>query len=421
MIFYRLLLTLAGPAVALFLLSRLWRGETWADLVQRLGRGKGVSGAIWIHGASNGELQSGKVLIERLRAARPDVSIVVTCNTLSARKMVNDWAFGGVSARLAPIDYRFALSAFRKSWTPRALVILENEIWPNRIVTEAAPMFCVAARMSERSAKKWGHFVKLARRVLGHFVQLSPQDVNSGERFVALGLPPESLGSPINLKALVSLPPPDALELDQFQKRFDRPATVLAASTHEGEEQVVIEAFHIVRKTLPDARLIIAPRHPRRALEVRQLIEGAGFSVAQRSRNEQEKSDVYLADTLGEMSLWFSLAGTVFVGGSLGDRGGHTPYEPVQHRCFVLHGPDVANFREPYAILDSSGVGQQVRTAADMATQIIEFSSKTSDPTTEKLFSDVQFTLGGDGKSLEDLVAQILKHLPIQGLGPHAP
>ena len=155
MIVYRLLLTLFAPVLAVVMLLRLLRGlESRADLVQRLGRCDGPAGAIWLHGASNGELTSAKALIGVLRGRFAQTPIHVTCNTVTARQMVKGWAMPGVSAQLAPFDYRWILARFRKVLRPNCLIVLENELWPNRVVTGAEPAIFIAARLSDRSARR---------------------------------------------------------------------------------------------------------------------------------------------------------------------------------------------------------------------------------------------------------------------------
>ncbi len=371
---YRLLLTCAAPVLALLALWRNLRGrESLGDLGQRLGGGAaGGPGAIWVHGASNGELASARVLIEALSLAFPDRALVVTSNTLTARAMVQRWGLERVTARLAPVDLRPALARFRAHWRPAALIVLENEIWPNRIATAGHPVLVVAARMTEASAARWRRARFLTARLLPRIARLYPQDARSGERFVALGLPRDRLGRIVSLKAGVALAEPPARALAALAAHFDRPRTILAASTHQGEEALVIEAFATLRQTHPDLRLILAPRHPDRGAEVAALLQAAGLDHATRSEGQQPKpgAPAYLADTLGEMPLWYALAGIAVIGGSFAGRGGHTPFEPAQAGCALIHGPDTANFADSYAALAGAGAAVCVGDAVGLATAI---------------------------------------------------
>lgn len=353
---YRLLMALIGPVVIAALLLRVLRGrEGLSDLNERLGGGGPSSqDTLWVHGASNGELTSARSLVTEIQAALPDRAIVLTANTLSGRALVQSWALPGVAARLAPLDLRWVLGRFRGRHRPVGLVTLENELWPNRFATQTGPVLCVGARISTLSARRWPR--GLAAGMLSRVRLLVPQDAASGPRFLHMGLPPEALAAPVPLKASVQVPAPDPETLRRLSARFDRAETVLAASTHEGEEAQVLDAFQQARQTRPALHLILAPRHPPRAEAVRALAEARGLHVARHSRLEDPAgADVYLMDALGEMALCYSLASVTFVGGSLVPKGGHTPFEPAQFGSAILHGPHVDNFVEAYEALDANG------------------------------------------------------------------
>ncbi|MDF0600085.1 glycosyltransferase N-terminal domain-containing protein [Psychromarinibacter sp. C21-152] len=355
---YRLFLALAAPLALLRLWLRRLRGrDSAADLAQRLGRGSGTPGAIWLHGASNGELASARPLIAALLHTVPDTPLVVTANTASGRALVAGWGLPRVTARLAPLDTRAALRRFRRAWRPRLLIVMENELWPNRLATAREPVACIGARMSARSFRRWHRFPRTAARLLRHIAYLAPQDAESARHFAALGLPEDRLGPTGTLKSAVDLPAPDPETLAALARTLPRETTILAASTHEGEEEQVLRAFAHAHRRDPARRLILAPRHPARGATIASLIDKAGFVFARRSACETPGPDtaVYLADTLGEMPLWYALAGVTFVGGSLVPRGGHTPFEPAAAGSAILHGPDTANFAAPYAALDAAG------------------------------------------------------------------
>jgi len=325
MLLYRLLLTLFSPIVlGAFLLRLLRRQEALEDLKQRLGGGAGERRAIWVHGASVG-------------------------NTVSARDAAQRWGIENVIVRLAPLDAAWIVRRFLKNWQPCVLVNLESEIWPNRIRLSTAPNIFVAARLSHRSARIWAMFPKFSRQVFSKIDFLWAQDWQSGKRFEELGLQKGNRGSDISLKSNVALPAVDPEELAQVSRYFDRDFTFMAASTHEGEDLTILDA---VSQMQGKWRLILAPRHPKRASDIRRLAENLGLSVAQRSLNEIPDKDVYIVDTFGEMSLWYSLSSVTFVGASLVKRNGHTPFEPIQFGSAVLHGPHVENFAQIYALLD---------------------------------------------------------------------
>lgn len=363
MLFYRLLLTLAAPWFA----WRLWRdGDAAAR--QRLGGESGGArrGAVlWLHGASNGELTAARPLIDALLARDPRLTLLVTCNTVTGHDMVYDWDLEQVEPRLAPLDYRLVLQRFIGDWQPEALILIENELWPNRMAMMAAktrPVVVVSARMSARSAAVWRRIPGLARRVMGTIAFLSAQDSASEARFRALGLAPDRIGAALNLKHDTTAGSFDNAEKARLARVFRRGDTVLAASTHEGEEAGLLRGFRAALDTRPGLKLILAPRHPRRSGEIAALIAKEGLRFATRSKNEEPgpATQVYLADTMGEMPLWYELAGTAFVGGSLAPRGGHTPFEPAAHGCALLHGPHLENFAETYAALQREGASRLV-------------------------------------------------------------
>ena len=256
---------------------------------------------------------------------------------------------------------------FLGHWRPDLAVWIESELWP-RLVFETArrgvPMALVNARLSARSLRRWARLPGMARRLLGSFRAVLAQDEETVAGLAALGVCARFAG---NLKALVELPGCDAAELAAIRAALgDRPVW-LAASTHAGEEAQVIRAQMDLRAE-GGPLLILAPRHPERGDEVAQLLSLAELSFARRSAGgvPDAQTDVWLADTLGEMGLWYRLAPVAFVGGSLVPAGGHTPFEPVQLGAAVLHGPHVANFAPAYAALDAGrrrGRGRRGRRA----------------------------------------------------------
>lgn len=352
---YRLILRFLFPALLGVALWQRLTGRTGAGaLAERMGLG-GQPVDLWLHGASNGELASARWLVERVIAARPGLRMVVTCNTGTARAMVAGWNLPGVAARLAPFDTPGAVGRFIAGWQPRTLILLENELWPERIARMAGrgPVILLGARMSERSALRWGRRAPgILRAVLGGVTLASAQDAASEARLVTLGLPASSLGPRLMLKARAAAAPPVALP---FSPPHPRARILLAASTHEGEEAVVLAAFAASRATFD--LLILAPRHPRRSAAIATLIAAGGLPYATRSAGETPGPEVavYLADTLGEMPNWYAMAGATVIGGSFAARGGHTPFEPAAHGSAILHGPSVHNFTEVFALLDSGG------------------------------------------------------------------
>nr|WP_255670813.1 glycosyltransferase N-terminal domain-containing protein [Cognatishimia sp. F0-27] len=328
----------------------------------RLGLGPAVRGRhVWLHGASNGELTAFKPVLLALHAARPDLHWLITSNSRTATALVESWGLERVTARPAPFDLGWATRRIMRSWSVTALMSLESEIWPHRVLHCPGPVLQIAARMKPGTARAWRRLPRLAKAVLRRVDWASAQDTASRDALLALGLRPESAGPVIDLKAFYD--PPDTTPDPVLRAAFPREDTWLAASTHEGDEAFVLDAHSALRQRAPGQKLVLAPRHPTRGAEIRAMIEARGLTVAQRSRDEPpEDCDVYLADTMGEMALWYQLCGRVFIAGTLSDRGGHTPYEPAAFGCALLHGPDDANFQPAFARLRDAAASVEVHT-----------------------------------------------------------
>ncbi|RLL71372.1 3-deoxy-D-manno-octulosonic acid transferase [Paenirhodobacter hankyongi] len=362
---YRLLLSLALPVLLIRLGLRALRGaEPAAALAERLGGGApSAPGAIWLHAASNGELISAQPLIAALFAARPGLRLVVTTNTVTARAMALGWGDERITVRAAPLDTRWALARFLARHRPAALIVVENELWPNRLLGCAArglPVLAIGARMSARSARRWRK-TGLGPRLMRAVTALSAQDPASEAEFRALGLPARATLPIVNLKTAVRLPEPDV------SLGWPRETTLLAASTHEGEEEIVLDAFARARTANPSLRLILAPRHPRRGPEIARLITARGLAFATRSTGAPATAPVLLADTMGEMTNWYAAAGICFIGGTLAPKGGHTPFEPAAQGCALLHGPSVFNHGDAFAALDAARGAIRVEDADSLA------------------------------------------------------
>jgi 3-deoxy-D-manno-octulosonic-acid transferase len=346
-ILYRILMLLALPVL-------LVRAALAGGLRERLAFGPLPKGRVWVHGASVGELASVRGLVARL--AGP---VMLTCNTVAARDLAAGWGLPGVTVRLAPLDTLGASGRVLRRTGARALVTVESELWPARLAAchrAGVPVAVVGARLSARSARGWGRWPALARAVLGPVAFLSPQDAASGQRFAALGVPAARVGPVVNLKAFVAATAAGAGPLPRAE-------VLLAASTHEGEEALVLDAR-------PGwARLVIlAPRHVERGDEVAALLAARGLDFGRRTRGDAPGgAPVYLADTLGEMAGWYAMAGVTVIGGTFSPRGGHTPFEPAAAGSAIVHGPDVANFAEPFARLAEAGGAVAVADAAGLA------------------------------------------------------
>lgn len=338
-------------------------GALWRERLALTGPAPNTAsqpGGIWLHAASVGELTSARVLIDALAEA---FAVTITTNSRTGRDLA---MATGLPCALAPLDVPQAVGRFLDRVRPAVLVTVENELWPNRsrlAARRGVAQVVVGARISERSARRWARIPAMIAPMLARIDALSAQDQASEARLLALGLSPSALTPRLNLKLL------EPSLVQPGPEGPDRAATILLASTHEGEDEILLDAWQAARQSRPHLRLIIAPRHPRRGDALSGLLRGRGIAHARRSQGGTADAPVLLADTLGEMALWYAAAGICVIGGSFVDHGGHTPWEPAARRCAIVHGPHVANQAEAFADLAQAG-GAEGCTAPDLAAMV---------------------------------------------------
>jgi 3-deoxy-D-manno-octulosonic-acid transferase len=375
---YRALTTLLGPLVSLYLLRRLARGKE--DRV-RFAERRGVAslprpeGAlVWIHAASIGEAVSMLALIDRLTEERPTLSVLVTTGTVtSARLLAARLPPGRAFHQYIPVDRMASVRRFLDHWRPDLALWVESELWPNLVTESQAreiPLLLINGRMSQQSFETWRRWPRLIGPVIGAFDLCLAQDMVQAERLRQLGARRALCVG--NLKAAAGPLPVSEAELAKLAAQAAGRPLWLAASTHEGEEQVAAAAHRALKARWPDLLGIIVPRHPARASAVAALLREQGLSVARRSLAEPitAATDIYLGDTLGELGLFYRLAGIAFVGGSLVPRGGHNPLEAALLDCAVLHGPDMSNCAGIARDLAAAGAAVTVRDAAELAAAV---------------------------------------------------
>ncbi len=362
---YRYGLYLGEPAIAGLLAWRSRRGkEDPGRLRERRGlpgRARPVGHLVWMHGASIGEALSLVGLIEGMIAR--GCSVLVTTGTRSAADLLSKRLPAGAVHQYMPLDAPRWVERFLAHWRPDLAIVAESEIWPNTIVSlhrRGIPLVLVNGRMSERSFKGWARSPDTARALLARIAICLAQTREDGERFARLGAPRISVVG--NLKYDSAVPPADAQQLAYLGDMIgDRPVWV-AASTHPGEDEVVARVHARLKARFPRLLTVIVPRHPRRGEEVARIAAAAGLRVSRRAKGGRPlpSVDFYLADTVGELGLFYRLCPLVFLGGSLVPHGGQNPIEPVRLESAVLHGPHVHNFHEPYGALDAGGGARSV-------------------------------------------------------------
>jgi 3-deoxy-D-manno-octulosonic-acid transferase len=358
--FYRLASGAAAPALAPRLLTwRLKRGkENPTRLAERYGeaslpRPRGP--LIWVHGASVGEMLAVIPLIERLRAKH--FAVLMTSGTVTSAALAEQRLPHGALHQFIPLDAPRFVGRFLDHWRPDLALFVESDLWPNLIVDCAdrnIPMILLNGRVSERSFKRWRILPRAIAALLGRFELCLAQSNADAQRYGALGAPHiRSIG---NLKLDVPAPPADPPTLSKLTGIVVTRSVIAAASTHPSEEDEIIAAHRRLRDKYPRLLTIIAPRHPERGPKIAEAAKGAGLTVALRSQDDLPKpeTDVFIADTLGELGLIYRLAPIVFMGGSLVSRGGQNPIEAIRLGAAIVHGPHVWNFAEIYESLDAA-------------------------------------------------------------------
>jgi len=309
---------------------------------------------VWIHGASVGESQSVLRLIRRLLDENPGLSVLVTTGTVTSANLLHERLPARAIHQYVPLDLPGATARFIRHWRPDLAIWVESELWPNLIGEMAAtgkPMAILNGRMSERSFNRWRRFPATAERVLASFSLVLAQNDEADDRFLRLGAPAvETLG---NLKYAADLLPVDDDALATLATQIGQRPHWLAASIHPGEDIAIAPALSGLSAAHPRLLTIIVPRHPARAEEMAAEFMHHGLGVAFRSRGEPitAGTDIYLADTMGELGLFYSLPGPVFVGGSLVRHGGQNVLEPARFGRCLLTGPYSWNFSDVIADL----------------------------------------------------------------------
>ncbi len=362
---YRGLASMATPVARIVLASRLRRGK---EHPQRLPERRGESGIprpsgplIWAHGASVGEMLAVIPLVEGLRAR--NFHVLVTSGTLTSARLAERRLPDGVIHQFIPLDAPRYAARFLDHWQPNLALLAESDLWPNLIVDATArniPLILVNGRLSERSFTRWRYLPHTISALLSRFDLCLTQSEPDAERYAELGAPRVSMTG--NLKLDVPAPPVDAGKLSAMRAVIRRRPVIAAASTHPGEEAAIIDAHRRLRQSFPDLLTVIAPRHPERGAGVVEIATAAGLNAIARSRGllPDRGTDVYVADTIGELGLVYRLAPIVFMGGSLVKHGGQNPIEAAKLGAAILHGPHVWNFNDIYSALDEAHGAEEV-------------------------------------------------------------
>jgi 3-deoxy-D-manno-octulosonic-acid transferase len=372
---YRKLSSAVLPLAPALIKRRLKQGK---EDPARVGERRGVSTdirphgpLIWIHGASVGEVLAAAALIERLRAL--NLRILLTSGTVTSATIVAKRFPADIIHQYVPYDSPRYVGRFLDHWRPSLALFIESDLWPNLILSSAArrlPMVLINGRMSQRSFPRWSRMSGTISALLGKFEVCLAQSRVDGERFAALGS--RNVITTGNLKLDVAAPPADSARLERLMSVTRGRPIIVAASTHPGEEEILLEAHRTLAGFFPSLLTVIVPRHADRGEAIARTIEDSGLHAGLRSREELPTAitDIYVADTMGELGLFYRLAPVVFMGGSLVPHGGQNPIEAVKLGASIVHGPHVFNFTDVYEALDRAGGARQADTREALVKQL---------------------------------------------------
>jgi 3-deoxy-D-manno-octulosonic-acid transferase len=414
---YGVVTRLLEPLAPRLLDGRARRGkEDAARVDERLGVAsvaRPAGALIWLHGVSVGETLSLLPLVDRIRRERPDMTVLVTSGTVTSAQLLARRLPADVIHQYAPVDGPQAVAAFLDHWRPSLGVMVESELWPNLLLAAKArgvKLALVSARITQKAADGWARFPGAARRVLAAFDRILPQDDASAGRLEALGA---RIDGRANLKLAGEAPPHDAAAFTAMSAAVGDRAVIVAASTHPGEEAAIVRALD---RLTGRVCLILVPRHPERGPGVAAALEAEGWRLAVRSRGQtlDGGTDLYLADTLGEMGLFLRLADVVVMGGSFNAAvgqppvGGHNPLEPARLGKPAFTGPDMTNWAAVTEMLTAGGGLRVVETPEALPEAIAPL---LTDPATAKRMGEAGRRTAAEAGAVVDQVMAALAPL----------
>lgn len=373
-------------ALPYIFLRLAWRGhrnpgywERWGERFGRIAALPEDQPTLWIHAVSVGEVQAAVPLVRALRAAGRDLRIVVTTTTPTGQERVQQALGNSVLHRYAPYDLPGAVRRFLERVHPQVVIIMETELWPNilhQCSRRGIPVLLANARLSEQSAASYRRVATTVGKMLASISCIAAQTRDDAMRLVSLGARADRVRVTGNTKFDVHLPASLSEEAQVLRRCFGVDRGVwIAASTHDGEEQQVLQAFEQVRHALPDSLLVLVPRHPERAASVAALARRAGHVIAMRSESPPSctGASVFIGDTMGELPLFYAASDVAFVGGSLVREGGHNMLEPAALGIPVVFGPYVHDVAEISDRLIEAGAGRKVQDKGELGAAVVEY------------------------------------------------
>jgi 3-deoxy-D-manno-octulosonic-acid transferase len=363
------------------LLSRLKQGKEDAN---RLDERRGIPSVnrpdgelIWFHAASVGESLSLLEVIDSLLEERPLTNILITTGTKTSADLISARISTRIIHQYIPIDVKPFVKTFLNHWKPDIAIFTESELWPCLIATTyslKSPLILLNAKMSKKSFSRWKWIKSLISGLLRCFDTILAQDIQTANYLSKLSNSNTNIIVTGSLKENAKPLTHDEQSRITFTKKIGVRPIWLAASTHEKEEKIVAQAHAIARRFSRRLLLIIAPRHPSRGPQICEELRTLGWNVSLRSRGDEIDglTEIYIADTLGEMGLWYRISPISFLGGSLVPSGGHNPYEPAALGSAIIHGPHITKTIEAYSAFQTSKASLEIQNSEQLSQAIIE-------------------------------------------------
>jgi len=422
---YRALTRYAAPVAPLLLAWRTRIGkEEPARRPERYGEASvpRPSGfLVWFHAASVGEANAVLPVIDAIAAEHPEIGLLLTTGTVTSAKLARARLPKGAVHQYVPLDNQDYVRRFLEHWQPELAVFVESEIWPNLVLETNAlnvPLVLVNGRMSFRSFRRWRNRPGLSRPLFSAFGLVLAQNDRFAQRFTALGTPRTvAVG---NLKADAPPPPVDLAGHKKLAAALAGRTVWLAASTHPGEDDIAAVAHLAMKKARPDLLTVIVPRHPERGPFIARLLEGANLKVALRSEGKlpEAGTDIYIADTIGELGLFYNLVPVALIGGSLVPHGGQNPVEAIKLGAAVVTGPHWRNFADAYEELLASGGAVQVSDAQSLATTALLLLENAQ--ARGRIMSRAEGAIARLGGALPRTISELEQFLPPKATPQHA-
>jgi len=414
---YRFATIILSPAVPMLLRRRGRRGKEDRDrAAERLGIASATrpeGRLVWVHGASNGECLAALPLMQALVAN--GIKVLVTSGTVTSAELMQTRLPGGAVHQFVPIDTPAATARFISHWQPDVALFVDSDLWPNLILgakAQGVRLALINARISQRSFEGWRWARKTVEAILAAFDVCLAQDEQIAARFRMLGAGDVRVAGSLKEDA-----PPLSFEGDKLAELQTATAgrpILLGAQTHPGEDETILPAHDLLRRRFPDLLTIIVPRHPARGADIAQLCATRTWQRRSAGGLIARETAVYIADTMGELGLFYRLAPFAFVGGTIVPKGGHNPLEPARLHCAVIAGPHTFNSQSAFeAVLGAQGMGHVATSVeiASLAEQLL------ADPAQAEVLGDAAArgaaTLGGAIDKTIDVVNRLLvRHAP---------